>query len=154
MPNQTKLTMLRGTGVLTVTAAVAAMAIGCGAGGLWGSGSSGTPPPPPTTATVSVTTSFAASGASMCTVNAISWLATPVMVPTKGDGTATAVTAQDKNLSFFPSGDRCKLDHTFSSLRPGTWRITITSGEACESSFPAGTKFVSFEGPGSTCKVQ
>ncbi|MEH1056839.1 hypothetical protein V6U89_16730 [Micromonospora sp. CPCC 206171] len=144
MPTKTISTMLRGAGALTLTAALAA-AGGCA---LFGGGS-GTPPPPPTTTTISVTTWFASQGAPKCTAGPIQWNAAPLTVPPNGDGTATAVNDVDAYHEFLPSGDRCQLQHMFSSLRPGRWRITVAAGLAsgvCESDFPAGTKFVGFSG--------
>ncbi|MFB9356769.1 hypothetical protein [Actinoplanes nipponensis] len=149
MTGPTGTTMVRGAGALTVAAALTATMGGC-----WSTQGGSGPPPPPTTATIVLTTSFASGGAVKCTAGP-QWSATPVTVPPKGDGTATAVNVVDDRREFFPSGDRCQVQHTFTSLRPGRWRVSVTSvgdgSGSCETEFPAGTKFVGF---GSNCPAR
>lgn len=129
-------------GAVVLAAVSLAAATGCTP-----AGGGQTTQPPPTTASVTFTTSFSSSGAPKCTVGSVQWSATPVSVP-QGQGNASAVTASEAGHDIQPSGGRCGLNHRFTDLRPGRWRLGVVAGLAsgtCEADLPAGLTFVGLE---------
>jgi hypothetical protein len=135
---------VRALGGLLVLATGVTGASACGGGG-GGTGRGNTPPP--TTVSINASTSFPSSGGTKCTDRTgTQWGATPVAVPA-GPGKSTSVAETDPPTEWFPTGDRCVMQHSFSGLQPGRWRIWVAAGTAsgvCESDLKAGWASVSF----------
>src|SRR5262245_52745579 len=101
---------------------------------------SGDPTPPPQTVIIDAFTSFPALAGAKCTTNGTDWGVTPLAVPA-GSGRSTALTERSGANEWFPSGNLCVLQHTFTNLQPGRWQVWVRDGIAsgkCEASFQAG----------------
>jgi hypothetical protein len=125
-----------GVGCIAVVAAFGTGGVAC-----TGGGGGGNPPAPPTTARIFASTSFSSLGAPKCTVSTGStWGLTPIAV-NPGSGISTALAEKDPPADITASGGVCTIQHQFSNVQPGRWRISVAAGSAsgsCDKDVTAG----------------